>query len=86
MRVIARYVAERPEGVDPGDFNFLELISKCTRFEEVTGNAGDDVFGRVDVRDDVLDGTPDDVAARKPRDRDRGAEQRDHVAPGHPLG
>jgi ectoine hydroxylase-related dioxygenase (phytanoyl-CoA dioxygenase family) len=41
VRVMARYLAEHPEGVSPKDFNFQELISQCTRFEEVTGNAGD---------------------------------------------
>ena len=41
VRVIARYLAEHPEGVNPKDFNFQGLISQCTRFEEVTGNAGD---------------------------------------------
>lgn len=41
VRVMARYLAEHPEGVNPKDFNFQELISQCTRFEEVTGNAGD---------------------------------------------
>ena len=47
-------------------------------------DAGDDVFGRVDVGDDVLDRTPDDVAPGKAGDRHRGAQQRDHVAPGDP--
>lgn len=41
VRVIARYLAEHPEGVHPKDFNFKELISQCNRFEEITGKAGD---------------------------------------------
>jgi len=44
VRVIAKYLYERPEGVHPGDFNFQQLISQCTRFEEVTGKAGDFVI------------------------------------------
>ena len=44
VRVIARYLYEHPEGVHPGDFNFQELISRCTTFEEVTGKAGDFVI------------------------------------------
>ena len=44
VRVIARYLYEHPEGVDPHDFNFQELISQCTQFEEVTGKAGDFVI------------------------------------------
>jgi hypothetical protein len=41
VRVVARYLYEHPEGVDPHDFDFQELISHCTQFEEVTGQAGD---------------------------------------------
>jgi ectoine hydroxylase-related dioxygenase (phytanoyl-CoA dioxygenase family) len=41
VRLMARYLAEHPEGVNPKDFNFQGLISQCTRFEEVTGTAGD---------------------------------------------
>jgi hypothetical protein len=44
VRLMARYLAEHPEGVNPKDFNFQELISQSTRFEEVTGNAGDVAF------------------------------------------
>ncbi len=44
VRVIARYLAEHPEGVNPRDFNFQSLISQCTRFEEITGKAGDFVI------------------------------------------
>ncbi|MCL5996964.1 MAG: phytanoyl-CoA dioxygenase family protein [Chloroflexi bacterium] len=43
-RVVARYLYEHPEGVHPNDFKFQELISQCTQFEEVTGNAGDFVI------------------------------------------
>jgi len=41
VRVIARYLADHPEGVMPGGFAFRELIDRCARFEEVTGDAGD---------------------------------------------
>ena len=68
------------------DDHTIRAAAERHRRGVVTGNTGDDVFGRVDVRDDVLDGPPDDVATRKPRDRDRGAQERDHVAPGDPLG
>lgn len=44
VRVIAKYLAERPEGVPPGDFDFQNLISQCTQFEELTGKAGDFVI------------------------------------------
>jgi ectoine hydroxylase-related dioxygenase (phytanoyl-CoA dioxygenase family) len=41
VRVMARYLYEHPEGVDPKDFKFQEMISECTQFEEITGEAGD---------------------------------------------
>ena len=41
VRVIARLLADHPEGVPPGDFKFQEIAGQCTRFEEVTGKAGD---------------------------------------------
>ncbi len=41
VRLIARFLADHPEGVPPSDFKFQEMIAKCTRFEEVTGKAGD---------------------------------------------
>ncbi len=44
VRVVARYLYEHPEGVDPHDFNFQEMIGRCTQFEEVTGQAGDFVI------------------------------------------
>jgi ectoine hydroxylase-related dioxygenase (phytanoyl-CoA dioxygenase family) len=44
VRVVARFLAERPEGVAPGEFPFQELIGQCRRFEEVTGRAGDFVI------------------------------------------
>lgn len=44
VRVVARYLAEHPEGVAPGDFNFQEMIGQCTQFEELTGDAGDFVI------------------------------------------
>ena len=42
--VLARFLAERPEGVLPGEFGFQELIQECRDFEEVTGCAGDVVL------------------------------------------
>jgi ectoine hydroxylase-related dioxygenase (phytanoyl-CoA dioxygenase family) len=41
VRVVARLLADHPEGVAPGDFKFTDLIRQCNRFEEVTGKAGD---------------------------------------------
>ncbi len=41
VRLMARYLSEHPEGVNPKDFKFQEMISQCTEFEEVTGKAGD---------------------------------------------
>ena len=38
--VIARYLADHPEGVDPS-FNFGSLIDQCQEFVEVTGEVGD---------------------------------------------
>jgi hypothetical protein len=42
--VIARFLAEHPEGVLPGDFDWGELISQCRDFVEMTGEAGDVVL------------------------------------------
>jgi hypothetical protein len=39
--VIARYLADRPEGVLPNGFPFQELIRECSDFVEATGQAGD---------------------------------------------
>lgn len=39
--VVARFLAERPEGVLPGQFPFGELIAQCHDFAECTGRAGD---------------------------------------------
>ncbi len=44
VRLIARYLADRPEGVAPKDFQFQELIAQCSQFEEITGQAGDFVI------------------------------------------
>lgn len=41
VRVMARFLADHPEGVAPGEFDFPGLIAQCTQFEEVTGDAGD---------------------------------------------
>lgn len=44
VRVIAKYLFDHPEGVKPDDFDFQGLINQCTRFEEITGQAGDFVI------------------------------------------
>jgi ectoine hydroxylase-related dioxygenase (phytanoyl-CoA dioxygenase family) len=44
VRLIARYLSEHPEGIDPKNFKFQEMISECTQFEEITGKAGDFVI------------------------------------------
>jgi len=38
--VVARYLADHPEGVDPS-FDFGSLIAQCGEFVEVTGEVGD---------------------------------------------
>jgi hypothetical protein len=44
VAVVARYLAEHPEGVLPTDFDFQELARQCTSFVELTGRAGDVVL------------------------------------------
>jgi Phytanoyl-CoA dioxygenase (PhyH) len=44
VRLMARYLADHPEGVNPSDFKFQELIAQCSQFEEITGQAGDFVI------------------------------------------
>ena len=39
--VVAKFLAERPEGVKPNDFPFQDLVAQCHDFIEVTGEAGD---------------------------------------------
>lgn len=39
--VIARYLAARPEGVGPDDFDTKALLAECHDFREATGEAGD---------------------------------------------
>lgn len=39
--IVARYLAEHPEGVHPNAFPFLEMKNQCSDFEEATGRAGD---------------------------------------------
>ena len=41
VKVMARYLMEHPEGVNAKDFDFTEILSKCSKFEEVLGKAGD---------------------------------------------
>jgi hypothetical protein len=38
---VARFLAEHPEGVLPGDFDFPGLAAGCTDFAEATGRVGD---------------------------------------------
>lgn len=40
IKVVAKYLAEHPEGVDDGDA-FGKLIDQCQEFEEITGETGD---------------------------------------------
>jgi len=44
VRVVGRFLYEHPEGVDPHDFKFQEMIKQCGQFEELTGKAGDFVI------------------------------------------
>lgn len=39
--VVARYLAEHPEGVEPTAFPTKQLMGECRRFEEATGRVGD---------------------------------------------
>lgn len=39
--VVARYLADHPEGVLPDEFDMKYLISQCHDFREATGRAGD---------------------------------------------
>jgi hypothetical protein len=39
--VVAKFLAEHPEGVLPGEFDFKALIHQCHEFEEATAAAGD---------------------------------------------
>ncbi len=39
--IVARFLAEHPEGVAPGGFPFAEMKNQCSDFEEATGRAGD---------------------------------------------
>jgi ectoine hydroxylase-related dioxygenase (phytanoyl-CoA dioxygenase family) len=41
VRVMAKFLRDHPEGVDPKDFKFQEMIQQCNEFEEITGKAGD---------------------------------------------
>ena len=42
--VVARFLAEHPEGVLPLDFDFRALAAECTSFVELTGRRGDVVL------------------------------------------
>jgi hypothetical protein len=39
--VLAKFLASRPDGVLPNEFDFRGLIGQCRHFEEATGAAGD---------------------------------------------
>ena len=49
----------------------------------VAGDPGDHLLGSGDIGDDLFDGAP---APREPRERQRGAQEHHHVAPGDPFG
>lgn len=42
--VVARFLAEHPEGVLPRDFDYAGLVGQCHDFAEMTGEAGDVVL------------------------------------------
>jgi hypothetical protein len=42
--VVARFLADHPEGVLPGDFDYAGLVGQCRDFVEMTGEAGDVVL------------------------------------------
>jgi hypothetical protein len=42
--VVTRFLAEHPEGVLPGEFDYAGLIGQCRDFVEMTGEAGDVVL------------------------------------------
>jgi phytanoyl-CoA dioxygenase PhyH len=42
--VVARFLADHPEGVPPDGFGYAELIGQCRDFVEMTGRAGDVVL------------------------------------------
>ena len=44
VHVVARFLAEHPEGVLPKEFDFQALISQCHDFIEMTGRVGDVVL------------------------------------------
>ncbi|MBW3625509.1 MAG: hypothetical protein KY468_19100 [Armatimonadetes bacterium] len=39
--VVARFLRDRPEGVRPDEFRFMDLVTQCSDFREVTGRVGD---------------------------------------------
>jgi len=41
VKVITKFLADRPEGVAPNGFAFSQLIRECHDFVEMTGRAGD---------------------------------------------
>ena len=44
MPVVARFLAGHPEGVLPDAFDFVNLVSQCQDFTEMTGRLGDVVL------------------------------------------
>src|SRR5205085_261200 len=41
---VARYLADHPEGVVLDEYNFGDLIHKCSDFEAITAQVGDVIF------------------------------------------
>ncbi len=39
--VVAKFLAQHPEGVLPKEFDFMGLVGQCSEFEEATAEAGD---------------------------------------------
>lgn len=44
VKHVARFLADHPEGVDPSDIPFKDLIRQCDAFVEITGEIGDFVI------------------------------------------
>jgi len=42
--VVARFLAQHPEGVEPGEFPWQAMIDECKQFVEITGSTGDVVL------------------------------------------
>src|SRR5688572_11795186 len=80
----------RGVSLDLGGAPFMALDDQAVsapperhRRRVVTGDPRDDILGGGDVGNNFFGGTP---APREPRERQRGAQEHHHVAPGDPFG